>query len=170
MKTLMLLRHAKSSWGDPQLPDHDRPLNARGRDAAARLSRHFARTAATPTLVLCSTAQRARETLERLAPGLDPPPPVRFEPGLYLAEPQRMMELLRALPDEADPVLLIGHNPGIAALANQLVHGGERVMRAALALKYPTGALAVIETAATRWRDLGPGTLVEFTLPRDLPE
>src|SRR3954451_4780007 len=140
MKTLYLLRHAKSSWDHPGLADHDRPLAPRGRQAARLMADHLRAEQIVPALVLCSPARRTQETLEALtaAPGDDVP--VRIEEDLYGASEEDLLEHLRALREDLDSAMLIGHNPGIQYLAVNLAAGGEALDQ--LRQKYPTGALA----------------------------
>ncbi len=161
---LYLLRHAKSSWEDPRLPDHDRPLAPRGRRAARRLGDHLRGTAAgEPALVLCSSAARARETLELL----DLRAPVSVEPELYGASSQRLLERLRRVPAALPSLLLVGHNPGIEELA--LLVAAEGPLRTAVATKFPTGALATLAFEGG-WDGLrrGGGEIAAFVRPRDL--
>jgi phosphohistidine phosphatase len=146
---LYLLRHAKSSWDEPGLADHDRPLAPRGRRAAKAMGRYLREQGIEPDLILCSSATRARQTLERL--GL---PGARIEPGLYGAD----AATLRRFIPKAASAMLIGHNPGIHDLAVSLARSGPRVPE--LAAKFPTGALATLE--------LDTGELIDFVRPRDL--
>jgi phosphohistidine phosphatase len=110
MKRLYLLRHAKSSWKDTSLPDHDRPLAGRGRRAAKAIARHMREQGIEPDLVLCSSARRARETLDRMEPAVGTPA-VRVEPDLYAASARALLERLRSVLDTVESVMLIGHNP-----------------------------------------------------------
>jgi phosphohistidine phosphatase len=162
-KLLVLLRHAKSSWADPAIPDHDRPLNERGRDAAARLGRHLRRDGPWPELVLCSSSTRTRQTLELLE--LRPRPVVLVEDRIYGATPSDLLTRVREVPARYGTVLVIGHNPGVEDLARLI---DERGLSAAG--KFPTGALAVLTLAADAWDSLGPGAgqLVSFLTPRQL--
>ena len=153
-RSLYLLRHAKSSWDDAALDDHDRPLAGRGRRAAAAIARHMDEQGIAPELVLCSTALRARETCERL--GLTE---VRYERGLYAASAEELLERVRAIDENVGTAMLIGHNPGMEDLGFALT--GERME------KFPTGALAVLELED--WSALR-ATLVAFVRPRDLEE
>jgi phosphohistidine phosphatase len=164
---LLILRHAKSSWKDAGLADHDRPLAPRGRKAAKVIAEHLSRERLAPQLVLCSSARRTRETLERITPGLGQEAAVRIEPELYAASAQRLLERLRAVDDGVGSVLLIGHNPGLEELAINLAASGSKL--AAMKRKYPTGALATLEFAG-RWRDLQPGSaeLRDFVTPKQL--
>lgn len=167
MKRLFLLRHAKSSWEDPELADHDRPLAPRGRRATKLIAEHLRRESIAPAVVLCSSARRTRETLERIAPRLGEEVAVEIEGELYAASEQRLLERLRALHEGVESVMLIGHNPGLERLALSLAGGGEGL--AAMRRKYPTGALATLEFAG-RWRELGAGSaeLTDFVTPKRL--
>jgi phosphohistidine phosphatase len=167
VKQLLLLRHAKSSWEDPGLPDHDRPLAPRGHRAAELMAEHLRRAGVAPALVLCSPARRTRETLELIASGIGEQVRVEFEGELYAASGQSLLERVRALDDEVESAMLIGHNPGLEQLALSLARGGEKV--AQVERKYPTGALATLEFAG-RWRELRPGSakLVDFVRPKQL--
>jgi phosphohistidine phosphatase len=146
---LYLLRHAKSSWDEPGLADHDRPLARRGKRAADAMGRYMREHGIEPEVVLCSSATRTRQTLERL--GL---PDARIEPELYGAD----AATLRALIPDASSAMLIGHNPGMQDLALSLARSGAKLGE--LAEKFPTGARATIE--------LDTGELVDFVRPRDL--
>ena len=171
MKTLMLLRHAKSSWGDASLSDHERPLNRRGENAAARMGLEMARRELHPQQVLCSSALRTRQTLERLRPYLPDDVEVRVERELYLAAPRELLARDATLPDEIDRALLIGHNPGIMALARSLAGGGAADALADLERKFPTGALAVLRFGAEPWAAIraGSGRLDLYLRPKALP-
>lgn len=165
MKTLHLLRHAKSSWKDSSLPDRDRPLAGRGRRAAKAIAKHMRAQGIEPDLVLCSPARRARETLERIEPALGRGA-VEVDPALYGGTADALVERLRAVPETIGSVLVIGHNPGLQQLAVGLARPSD--LRSELEGKYPTAALATLELAS--WRDLrdGGATLAGFVRPRDL--
>jgi phosphohistidine phosphatase len=168
VKRLYLLRHAKSSWDEPQLPDHDRPLAPRGRKAATRMASHLRDEGIAPAVVLCSSAVRARETLQRIAPALGPDVSALDEPELYGAGPAELLERLRRLPDALGSALVIGHNPGLQLLALSLA--GTGADRSRLEEKLPTGALAALAADVPVWAELGPGTavLTAFVVPREL--
>ncbi|MFL1462806.1 SixA phosphatase family protein [Roseococcus sp. DSY-14] len=172
MRQLLLLRHAKSSWDEATLSDHARPLNARGRRAAAAMGERLRELGLVPDIVLVSSARRTLQTLEGLQP-LEGPPVVHVLDALYLAPWGTMLEGLRKVPDTARSVLVLAHNPGLHDLAMALVGPGAVGSPAAqrLAEGYPTGALAEFSVAA-RWQDLaeGGGRLLRFLCPRDLPE
>jgi phosphohistidine phosphatase len=160
MGTLYLLRHAKSSWDDPALDDHERPLSARGWRNAAALAEHVRAERIAAALVLCSTARRARETLAAMVPALDGELVIRIENDLYAASSSSLLTRLRAVPDAAGPVLLIGHNPGLEGLV-LLLAGDEAPER------MPTGALVALSTLSP-WPALGesPCRVVSVTIPR----
>lgn len=170
MRTLLLLRHGKSSWDEPGLADFERPLAPRGRRAAAAIGRYLRASGPLPDLVLCSAARRARETWTIAAAELGHAPRRRTERGLYLAAPDRLLARLRRCPEAAETVLLIGHNPGLASLAVGLAGTGEAEALARLRRKLPTGALAILRFDLQRWADLaeGGGQLERLVLPRAL--
>ena len=167
-KRLFILRHAKSSWDDPGLDDHDRPLAPRGRRAVEALAAHLDSAGVEPGLVLCSTARRTRETLE----GVRPSGEWLIEPDLYEASADHLVKRLRQVPAEVPAVMVVGHNPALQMLVLRLAAppvdgaaaGLEGVQR-----KFPTGALATLELDCD-WNELAPGcaTLVSFVRPKQL--
>lgn len=171
MKTVLLLRHAKSAWDSTAQNDHDRPLNRRGERAADILADHLASQGPRPDLILCSTAMRTRQTLAPLVKALGlPAPPISLEKELYLASEDALLERLQALTEDVQTVLLIGHNDGIGQLAGTLAGYGREPALGQLREKYPTGALATLRFANGRWSALVPGAceLLAFVRPRDL--
>ena len=171
MLTLSLLRHAKSSWTDPDLDDHDRPLAKRGAKAAPEIAKFMRREELRPTLVLCSTAVRTRATLALLIAGLGPPvPAITYDESLYLASPDAILALLREVPASIQQVLIVGHNPGLHMLALELIGTGERKLLASLAQEFPTAALAVFNFTQSAWNEIKPGTgkLEHFVTPKRL--
>ena len=176
MPTLLLLRHAKSDWGDASLGDFERPLSARGLKAAPRMGEEIARRGWAPDLAFVSTAARARQTWSQVSAQLGIPDAgnetvdVKFERSLYLASPQHIMSLLTGAPPETEIAIVIGHNPGIAMLAHSLAaRDSDDEALLLMAAKYPTAALARYELAG-RWTDLAVGTarMTHFLRPRDL--
>jgi phosphohistidine phosphatase len=158
---LYLLRHAKSSWDDPALPDRDRPLAPRGRKAAKRIGDHLRERSIQPDLVLCSSARRTRETVARLR--LPRGVPVEYEDELYAAGAGVLLARVRSLGDDVSAILLVAHNPGIQALAIELVDDEG----APFAKKLPTGALVVLEIESPWWA-LQRARLHEYVTPREL--
>ena len=173
MKTILLLRHAKSAWGQPGLADHERPLNRRGERAAETMAEYIVHNAPRPDLILCSTAVRTRQTLAPLVHRLaNPAPPIALEKGLYLATERELLVRLRAVTEENRTILLIGHNEGIGELASALAGDGEPDTLARLHEKFPTAALATLQLGEAPWQDLAPGQaeLMSFVRPRDISE
>jgi phosphohistidine phosphatase len=170
LKTVLLLRHAKSSWDEPFLEDFRRPLAPRGRKAAARMGRFMDKKGLTPDRVLCSGAVRATETWELVSEGLSRSPPTEIRNDLYHASPGALLRLIRSLPDEEYSVLLIGHNPTFESLAHHLAGSGDPAALRDLASKYPTAALAILDFRIQRWRELeaGEGDLRDFVRPKAL--
>ena len=167
MKTLILLRHAKSDWSEPGLADHDRPLAPRGREAAPRMGAWLKAHGPMPELVLCSTATRARETLALALEALGAAPETRFDRGLYLVGAPGVLSRLRRAPDEAATVMVVGHNPDLEQLARRLARTGDAAALARLEEKYPTAGLAVIELPVERWAEAGgSGRLLAFETPK----
>jgi phosphohistidine phosphatase len=170
MRKLTLLRHAKSSRDDEQLADFARPLAPRGRKAAPLIGRHMRSLGLEPDLVLCSPAERTRETAALVLPALEAGPlPVTYDESLYEASAELLMERLRRVPDSIGHLLLIGHNPGLQDLVLALV-GKLPEEHTRIAQKLPTGALVVLVLAAKRWRDIRPGKakITHHVQPRDL--
>jgi phosphohistidine phosphatase len=174
MRRLFLLRHAKSDWSAGAADDHARPLNARGQQAAKQMGASMCAQGFVPSLVLCSSAARTRETWALVKAAMKISSEERFTRDLYLASPDALLETLRAAPDEASGILLIGHNPGIKLLALYLMRKRndvkEEAYRKALAEKFPTGALAVFSFDAPSWQGIAlhSGRLDAYMRPREL--
>jgi len=174
MLTLLLLRHAKSSWDDPALADYDRPLAKRGKKAAPRMGAEIATLGLRPELVLCSSAVRAKETLAlALAPLGSPAPEVVYDDGLYMATPAALLARVRKLPSGATgprTAMVVGHNPGLEELAELLVGSGRDDVQDLMAAKFPTCALAIFKFDVQSWSDIAPGTgkLIQFLTPARL--
>lgn len=170
-KQLFVLRHAKSSWDNPGLEDHNRPLAPRGQRACVVMAEHIRATGIAPELVLCSSARRTRETLE----GVDPPGERVIEAGLYSASTDEVIDRLRQVPDGVGSVMLVGHNPASQMLVLRLSRrdrgSAASPERAEVERKFPTGALATL-TFEGSWSELAPGRalLTGFLTPRELTE
>jgi phosphohistidine phosphatase len=167
-RTVILLRHGKSSWADSTLADIDRPLAPRGERALKKLAKYIRRERIRPALVLCSSALRTRQTLEAVEPSLGKRCVVEIVPQLYAASEQELLERLHALPEPVSSVMLIGHNPGLQNLALVLASRGAYLPQ--LEEKFPTGALATLVVYNTSWGALGPGEaeVVDYVVPRQL--
>ena len=170
MKRLLLLRHAKSSWDEGGVADHDRPLAARGRRAAPAVAEHMASAGLVPEHVLCSTAARARETWALMAPVLGEDVPVEHRRDLYGAEPADLLDAVRHVGEDVERLLLVGHNPAMESLAHALAGTGRRKAMERMQSRFPTGALAVIRFDVATWGDVAPerGELERFVRPRDV--
>lgn len=152
-RRLILTRHAKSSWDDPGMADHDRPLNDRGRRSARALGDWIASRGYEPEEVLCSTARRTEETWAEIAlAALEVRPVMRLEKRLYHADPQTMLEVLRTATHPT--VMMLGHNPGIAEFAAMLP---ARAPMDPDFRRYPTAATLVVDFQAENWADIEPG-------------
>ncbi|MBB3763018.1 SixA phosphatase family protein [Sphingomicrobium lutaoense] len=165
MPELLILRHAKSDWGDDSLSDFDRPLNKRGRRDAPRMGKVIAQIGA-PDLILASPARRVVETLEGVAENCEIPPP-RYLRQLYGAATADLVTILREIAPGTPRAMIAGHNPGLHWLAMSLTRDDPSAT--VLAAKYPTAALAHISFEGD-WDRLGEsrGRLLQFTRPRDL--
>lgn len=145
MKTLLILRHAKSSWKDRGVDDHDRTLNERGKRDAPRVGEVISEIQFIPELVFSSTAKRARKTAEAAALAFDFEGDIALDERLYLATPDELMAFLREIPEPCERAMIVGHNPGleefIAAILRTII-------------PMPTAALAVIELSIENWSDL----------------
>jgi phosphohistidine phosphatase len=162
VKTLLVLRHAKSSRDDPTLEDHERPLNARGRRDAPRMGELIREYALIPDLVISSDAVRARRTAEAVVGPARYTNTILLSPRLYLAEPPDIVSLLRTVREDAGTVMIVGHNPGLEELIKQLTGETQDL---------PTAALAQIVLPIDHWRDLTlspQGTLVGYWQPKEL--
>lgn len=170
MKTLFLLRHAKSSWALADQRDFDRPLNDRGRAAALLMGREFRRLGLAAERIISSPAARTMETLAQISSGYGARMPVDYRPDLYLASPETLLAHVRAMEENCDSLLIVGHYPGLQQLA--LLLGAEGPLRREIVAKYPTGGLAEIELPAGRWAEVGEGEgrIVRFLRPRDLED
>ena len=161
MKTLLILRHAKSSWSHPGLADQDRPLNDRGKHDAPLMGELLRREGLTPELILSSTAVRAIATAKAVAQASGYEEDIRTTREFYHADPESYLEVLARLPDQYGRVMVVGHNPGLEELVEQLTGAGEAM---------PTAGLARVELAISRWADLDEdtqGKLISFWHPRD---
>lgn len=169
MKSVYLLRHAKSSWDDKSLADFDRPLADRGREAAPDMGRYMKSKDLVPDAVLVSGARRATETWDLVQPHLGQPA-TRIENNLYMAAPDIVFSWLRQLEDDIDSVLLIGHNPGFEELADRLTGDGKKKALKRMRRKYPTAGLAVLRFPADSWGEIewGGAFLERFVRPKDL--
>jgi phosphohistidine phosphatase len=162
MKTLLILRHAKSSWKDEEVADHDRPLNKRGKRDAPKIGTLLAQSQLEPELIISSTAKRARKTASKVAKKCHYEGVIELDGSLYLAPPSQYIQVLRLVPDHVRRVMVVGHNPGEEELLVQLT--GQEV-------RFPTAALAHIEIDVISWQDLTDqtrGRLVNLWRPGEI--
>ena len=163
MKTLLLLRHAKSSWGEPGLSDHDRPLTERGKLDAPRVGLLIQEQGLTPDLIVCSTAKRARKTAQKVARTCGYRGAIAETETFYLAPVGQYLAYLRQLPDQHHVVLVVGHNPGLEDVLETLTGQVGRLT---------TAALAQVVLDISGWRELSAapqGHLVNLWRPNELP-
>ncbi len=171
MKTLILLRHAKSDWSRAGLADHDRPLNTRGRKAAPLMAAYLEEQGLKPDIVRCSTAKRTKETLEAFLPRLNPTAEITYLEPLYHASATEILRDIVSLPDDQSIALYVGHNPGMHDLALRLIGSVDRDNDLApLERKFPTAALAVFTFGENEWHDVnfGTGRLKLVASPKNL--
>ncbi len=162
MKTLLLMRHAKSSWKDTELSDIDRPLNKRGKKDAPFMGAVLKEKELVPQLILSSTAVRARQTVELMAAACNFSGEIRYLDSFYLAEPAAYLRGLAETPDSLERVMVIGHNPGLEGLL-QILSGRIEAL--------PTGTIAFLSLPVNTWGDLHEdteGELLELLIPHEL--
>jgi phosphohistidine phosphatase len=171
MKSLHLLRHAKSSWKDPGLNDHDRPLNKRGRQTAKMMATYLRRAKIAPDLVICSTAMRAQQTLDPIIKAEKKPPKIVLVREIHEGAQRKLWEQLWNLPESAKSVLLIGHNPALHDLALELAHADLNTLLPSAGEKFPTGAMASFRFDGT-WKALEPhgAFLASYITPKTVAE
>lgn len=170
MKTLTLLRHAKSGWDDPVARDFDRPLNMRGRRAARTVGWEMRAQGLRFDRAIASPARRVRETLSDISDGYGSDLAPAFDERLYLASAEMLLELVQDTEEGVERLLLVGHNPGLEQIMLLLTREDGKGLRGEAAIKYPTATLAEIALPVDRWSAVGEGigTLSRFIRPRDL--
>lgn len=163
-RRLILMRHAKSDWGDNSLSDHDRPLNYRGARDAPAMARWMCESGFHPDLVLCSSAQRARETVDLGLPEWDTTPEIAHSDSLYLATPEIILSVLQSESLGSRTVLVVGHNPGMSHLSSIL--SGQ-------AIEMPTAAVSIFQCGGSQWPEIrSPDqvALIQLMKPKALPQ
>ena len=161
MKTLLIMRHAKSSWKHPELADRDRPLNKRGEKDAPRIGKVLKHADILPQLIYTSTALRASKTAETVAEKIGYKNEIIYKDSLYMAEPATIVEVLRETQDDIKRVMVVGHNPGMEGLAQMLSRKVESLC---------TAAIACIKLPIDHWKDLTlevEGKLVKSWEPKE---
>jgi phosphohistidine phosphatase len=164
MKTLLIMRHAKSSWEDESQPDHERPLNDRGIRDAPRMGEYMRKKGFVADAILTSSARRARRTAEAVAEAMERRDRIEVIDALYLADPLVYLAALRHLPEEARVVVVVGHNPGVSEWATKLTHRQ---------IELPTAAVACITLPIDDWSSISggtPGMLLDLWRPKKLKD
>lgn len=164
MRTLLLLRHAKSSWRHADRPDHDRPLNGRGKRDAPRMGQLVRAEGLAPDCLISSPARRARKTAARVRRAAGCAGEIVIDEDLYPGSVGALVGVIRRVPDEAAIAMLVGHNPGLEDFIAELCHAYSSM---------PTAAVARIELPIDRWEEIDRsvrGRLVEVWRPRDLTD
>ena len=162
MKKLLVMRHAKSSWDDPTLSDHDRPLNKRGFRDAPRMGRWLAEQNLRPDLVLSSTASRAVETVKLVVAEFTQPPRVEFDASLYLATQSQWRSTIPLYADQEETLLIVGHNPGLEHLINTLTGRHETI---------PTAAIVHLVLNCDSWEEINDDVdvnLIDVWKPKEI--
>ena len=170
MKTLTVMRHAKSSWDDSRLNDFDRPLNARGRKSARAMGKELKHRGFRFDQVIASPAMRVRETLNDFADGYGDELDIEFRPEIYESTVDRLLRLVREIPESVKAPLLVGHNPGLQDLLVALTEDDGDKLRHRVSGKFPTAAVATLRFPTSRWADIEPGSgeIAELIVPKDL--
>ena len=155
------MRHAKSSWGDGSLADFDRPLNERGLKAAPLVGRFMRKQKLRPDLILCSPAERARQTVSLVVEAAGLGVPLRYDERIYEATSARLVEVVSQIEEDAGEAMLVGHNPGLEVLLERLTGESRRM---------PTAALARVALDVEKWSKVhdGAGRVELFVKPREL--
>lgn len=162
MKTLFVLRHAKSSWNHPELSDFERPLNKRGKKAAPRIGREMAERGYLPEIIISSPATRAAETVKLVAEAAEFTAEVVYDKSIYGAGRSELFYVISEISDSYSSALIAGHNPGFEQLVETLVNEYKRM---------PTAALAVLDLDIKSWNKFqsGCGEMRDFLIPKELP-
>lgn len=170
MKTISLLRHAKSSWDDPVERDFDRPLNPRGHRAAEAMGRYLREMDLRFDTVVASPAARVIETLDGIEAGAGRRLGATFDRRIYMASAMTLLDLVQETDEASQSILLVGHNPGLEDLIFMLTPNDGSPLRRQVDLKYPTATLAEMQFGVDRWEDITErsGTLTRLVMPRDL--
>jgi phosphohistidine phosphatase len=162
MKTLLLMRHGKSSWKETKLKDRERPLNKRGRKSVSRMGELLKEAELVPQVIYSSSAIRARQTVEALVTACGFTGEVEYLDSFYMAEPEVYLKRLRKLPDDIERIMLIGHNPGLEALM-QILSGRVEAL--------PTASIAYLSLPISSWKDSYVDTkaeLIEVWRPKEI--
>ena len=170
MKTIFLLRHAKSSWQNHNLDDFDRPLSDRGIKACKKIGKYLKKKNISPDIVYCSTAVRAKQTWELVNRIVEKKENVLFKKNLYMSDLSNFIEIIKKTKKKFKSLMIVSHNPGIEYLALELSKDKNNEVYKKIYNKYPTGALVIIKYNIDKWNkvDLKKGSLYKFIKPKEL--
>ena len=168
MKTILILRHGKSDWGDPSLDDFDRPLAKRGRKDAPLMGEVLAQFDHVPDQILASPAERAKQTAELAAEACGYKKSIQWEAGFYGGGSEDLIGALRRLPERVERPMLVGHNPTLEETVADLLDASDSGWSNGLAIRLPTAGLVCLEVDLLDWIELEPGeaTLRWFLIPK----
>ena len=171
-KTLILMRHAKSSWNNSHKDDFDRPLNSRGRENAQMVAKHIHSLGFKPELTLCSSAVRCKETLELVIPYFPKKTHIRYLDDLYLAPERAILEMIKSIKLSINQMLVIGHNPGLSDLSQSLIYSSNKNNDYFETQQFPTSAASIFEMSIKNWLDfkLSDSKIIDFITPKKLME
>lgn len=170
MKTIFLLRHAKSSWNDPKLDDFDRPLSSRGIKSCNKIGKFLNKKKLIPEIVYCSNAIRAKQTWELTNRIVKKKENIFYSNTLYMANLNSFITIVHKTIDNFNSLMLVSHNPGIENFALELIKNKKNKFYDKISMKYPTAALAIISFDEKKWSNIkiGTGKIIDFIKPRDL--
>jgi len=171
-KTLILMRHSKSSWDNSYKDDFDRPLNSRGRENAQMVAKHIHSWGFKPELTLCSSALRCKQTLELIIPYFPKKMHIRYLDELYLAPEKAILEIIKSIKLSIDQILVIGHNPGLSDLSQSLIYSSNKKNDYFETQQFPTSAASIFEMSINNWVNfnLSESKIIDFVTPKNLME
>ncbi|MBH71592.1 MAG: phosphohistidine phosphatase [Pelagibacteraceae bacterium] len=170
MKTIFLLRHAKSSWDNLNLDDFDRPLSNKGIKASKKIGNYLKTNKFVPDIIYCSTAKRAKQTWELTNRIIKKKKNILYKDNLYMANLSEFMKIIKKTKNKFKNLMIVSHNPGIESLAIELSKNENNKFHQIINIKYPTGALVVIKFNLNDWGKINykKGEIYEFIKPKEL--
>ena len=170
MKTIFLLRHAKSSWDNLNLDDFDRPLSNKGIKASKKIGNYLKTNKFVPDIIYCSTAKIAKQTWELTNIIIKKKKNILYKDNLYMANLSEFMKIIKKTKNKFKNLMIVSHNPGIESLAIELSKNENNKFHQIINIKYPTGALAVIKFNLNDWGKINykKGEIYEFIKPKEL--
>tara|TARA_Y100001970_G_C14159549_1_gene817679 strand:+ start:832 stop:1407 length:576 start_codon:yes stop_codon:yes gene_type:complete len=171
-KSLILMRHAKSSWDNSYKDDFDRPLNSRGKENAQMVAKHIHSLGFKPELTLCSSAARCKQTLELIIPYFPTKMHIRYLDELYLAPERTILEMIKSIELSINQMLVIGHNPGLSDLSQSLIYSSNKKNDYFETQQFPTSAASIFEMSINNWLNLklSDSKIIDFVTPKKLME